>query len=252
MNIIILGCNGNIGKFISVNLANNKNNKVYGIDLHSEFLGENENITYYQNDFLKNGLNKDLKNVITSSKDQVCFINFIAKDYPVSQYDSESFLSKNSPFELDLDEVCNSFKITLGSSYKLLQEIMKFENKYIHLILMGSIFSRNLPNPKNYSEEGNIYKPVAYSLSKSAQNILFKEACRSISGERLRINMLTMGGVQTDQNESFVKKYISQVPINKMVSLNDILDCLNWLIFKSPSMVNGCEFLLDGGWTLAN
>ena len=117
---------------------------------------------------------------------------------------------------------------------------------------MGSIFSRNLPNPKNYSEEGNIYKPVAYSLSKSAQNILFKEACRSISGERLRINMLTMGGVQTDQNESFVKKYISQVPINKMVSLNDILDCLNWLIFKSPSMVNGCEFLLDGGWTLAN
>ena len=42
MNIIILGCNGNIGKFISVNLANNKNNKVYGIDLHSEFLGEND------------------------------------------------------------------------------------------------------------------------------------------------------------------------------------------------------------------
>ena len=120
MNIIILGCNGNIGKFISVNLANNKNNKVYGIDLHSEYLGENENISYYQNDFLKNGLNKDLKNVITSSKDQVCFINFIAKDYPVSQYDSESFLSKNSPFELDLDEVCNSFKVTLGSYYKLL------------------------------------------------------------------------------------------------------------------------------------
>ena len=121
MNIIILGCNGNIGKFISGHLAENINNQVYGIDLHDEFLGENEKITYYQNDFLKNGLNKDLKNMISSSKDQVCFINFIAKDYPVSQYDSESFLSRNSPFELDLDEVCNSFKITLGSSYKLLQ-----------------------------------------------------------------------------------------------------------------------------------
>ena len=60
MNIIILGCNGNIGKFISVNLANNINNKVYGIDLHSEFLGENENITYYQNDFLKNGLKHNI------------------------------------------------------------------------------------------------------------------------------------------------------------------------------------------------
>lgn len=252
MNIIILGCNGNIGKFISGNLASDINNKVYGIDLHSKFLGENDKIIYYQNDFLKNGLNKDIKNMISSSKDQVCFINFIAKDYPVSRDDSETFLSKNSPFELDLDEVCNSFKITLGSSYKLLQEIMNFENQYIHLILMGSIFSRNLPNPKNYSESGNIYKPVAYSLSKSAQNILFKEACRTISGERLRINMLTMGGVQTGQNENFIKNYISQVPINKMVSLNDILECLNWLIFESPTMVNGCEFLLDGGWTLAN
>ena len=141
MNIIILGCNGNIGKFISVNLSKNINHNVYGIDLHSKFLGETDKIIYYQNDFLKNGLNKDIKNMISSSKDQVCFIKFIAKDYPVSQYDSKSFLSKNSPFELDLDEVCNSFKITLGSSYKLLQEIMKFENKNIHLILIGSIFS---------------------------------------------------------------------------------------------------------------
>ena len=44
MNIIILGCNGNIGKFISGHLANNINNQVYGIDLHNEFLGENERI----------------------------------------------------------------------------------------------------------------------------------------------------------------------------------------------------------------
>ena len=63
--------------------------------------------------------------------------------------------------------------------------------------------------------------------------------------------MITIGGVHSGQNKFFVNKYISQVPINKMVSLNDIADCLNWMIFKSPQMVNGCEFLLDGGWTLA-
>ena len=77
MNIIILGCNGNIGKFISVNLAKNIKNKVYGIDLHNKFLGETDKIIYYQNDFLKSGLNKDLKTMISSSKEQVCFITFI-------------------------------------------------------------------------------------------------------------------------------------------------------------------------------
>ena len=252
MKIIILGCNGNIGKFISNYLSKDLNNKIFGIDLHDNFLGENDRVNYFKVDFLKNGLNSEIKDMIFASQEKICFINFIAKDYPVSKSSSNSYLSQNSPFELNLDDVCNSFRITLGSSYILLQEIMKIKNKKIHLILVGSIFSRNLPNPRNYSEKGDIYKPIAYSLSKSAQNILFKEACRSLSCENLRINMLTMGGVQTGQNEAFVKKYISQVPLNKMVSLNDIADCLNWMIFKSPPMVNGCEFLLDGGWTLAN
>ena len=78
-------------------------------------------------------------------------------------------------------------------------------NTAIKKILIGSIFSRNLPNPENYSNEGNIFKPVAYALSKAAQNMLFKEACRTLSCEKLRINMLTLGGVYTGQNNYFVK-----------------------------------------------
>ena len=125
-------------------------------------------------------------------------------------------------------------------------------HKNIHLILIGSIFSRKLPNPENYSNEGNIFKPIAYALSKAAQNMLFKEACRTLSSEKLRINMVTLGGVYTGQNNFFVEKYTSKVPMKKMVNLKDIEDCLNWIIFKSPQIVNGCEFLVDGGWTLAN
>ena len=60
MNIIILGCNGNIGKFISVNLAKNIKNKVYGIDLHNKFLGETDKIIYYQNDFFVYMLSQNL------------------------------------------------------------------------------------------------------------------------------------------------------------------------------------------------
>ena len=252
MNIIILGCNGNIGKFISDDLASSTINKVFGLDLHDKYMGQNNKVFYFQNNFIKDGLIDDIKKIISSNEDENCFINLIAKDYPVAQSDSALYLSKNSPFELHLDDVCSSFKVTLGSSYLLIQEIMKLKNKKIHLIFIGSIFSRNLPNPKNYSDEGNIYKPVAYSLAKAAQNILFKEACRTLSGEKLRINMITMGGVHTGQDESFINKYTSKVPMNKMVDLNEISDCLNWMIFKSPKIINGCEFLIDGGWTLAN
>tara|TARA_B100000242_G_scaffold145660_1_gene103837 strand:- start:660 stop:1418 length:759 start_codon:yes stop_codon:yes gene_type:complete len=252
MNIIILGCNGNIGTFITDNLANYPNSKIFALDMHKNYKGENKKVNYFKNNFIKNGLNNEIKKMISESNDLICFINLIAKDYPVTKSNSDLFLSQNSPFDLNLDEVCDSFRTTLGSSYLLLQEVMKLNNKHVHLILIGSIFSRNLPNPENYSDDGNIFKPVAYSLAKAAQNILFKEACRTLSCEKLRINMLTLGGVYTGQNNNFVEKYTSKVPMKKMVNLNDITDCLNWIIFKSPQVVNGCEFLVDGGWTLAN
>ncbi len=252
MNIIILGCNGNIGTFITDKLASHPNSKVFAIDIHENYNGNNKSVNYFKNNFIKKGLNNQIKKIILESNDLTCFINLIAKDYPVTDSKSELSLSRNSPFELHLDEVCDSFKTTLGSSYLLLQEAMKLNNKDIHLILIGSIFSRKLPSPENYSKEGNIFKPVAYSLSKAAQNILFKEACRTLSCEKLRINMITLGGVYTGQNNDFVEKYSSKVPMKKMVNLNDIVDCLSWIIFKSPQIVNGCEFLVDGGWTLAN
>ena len=117
---------------------------------------------------------------------------------------------------------------------------------------MGSIYSRYLANPENYSAKKEIFKPVAYSLSKSAQNMLFKEACRSLSNSLFRINMVTLGGVFLNQNKEFVLKYSSKVPLKKMVDLSDIENCLNWIIFESPNIVNGSEFLIDGGWSLAN
>lgn len=252
MNIFVLGCNGNLGKTITDFLANSSNTNVYGIDLHSEYKGGNKTVNYFNCDFTESGFNKELKEIMNQSDETNCFVNLIAKDYPVTNTRTDTNLSLNSPFELCLDEVCESFKITLGSSYLLIQEVMRFNTKNNHIVLIGSIYSRNLPDPSNYSKKGDVYKPVAYSLSKAAQNMLFKEACRTISNEKLRINMITLGGVYTNQNDSFVEKYSSKVPIKKMTTLKDIENCLNWIIFNSPNVINGCELLVDGGWSLAN
>ena len=64
--------------------------------------------------------------------------------------------------------------------------------------------------------------------------------------------MVTLGGVFLNQNKEFVLKYSTKVPLKKMVDLSDIENCLNWIIFESPNIVNGSEFLIDGGWSLAN
>jgi len=140
----------------------------------------------------------------------------------------------------------------LGSSYLLIQNLLKLKNSKFHILLIGSIYSRNLPNLNNYSEDQSLYKPVAYSLSKAAQNILFKETCRTVSTKNFRINMITFGGVNTNLDDKFIEKYSSQVPLNRMVSPKDVVDCIKWLLLDSPEIVNGSEFLVDGGWSLAN
>ena len=53
MNIIILGCNGNIGKFITDSFAENKENNVFGLDLDSMYKGSCKNVVYFQNNFIK-------------------------------------------------------------------------------------------------------------------------------------------------------------------------------------------------------
>ena len=49
MNIIILGCNGNIGKFITDSFAENEENNVFGLDLDSTYKGSCKNVIYFQN-----------------------------------------------------------------------------------------------------------------------------------------------------------------------------------------------------------
>ena len=62
MNIIILGCNGNIGKFITDSFANKKETSVFGLDLHPHYKGSCKSVMYFQNNFIKYGLDEELKN----------------------------------------------------------------------------------------------------------------------------------------------------------------------------------------------
>ena len=69
---------------------------------------------------------------------------------------------------------------------------MKLNNKYVHLILIDQFFSKP-PNPENYSKK--VIFLSQHIHCQRSQNILFKEACRTLSCENLRINMVTLGSL---------------------------------------------------------
>ena len=86
----------------------------------------------------------------------------------------------SSPFDLPVSDIAESYSVTLGSSYKLIQEIQKLGDTPYHVILVGSIYGISLPRHNIYKHPDDnspmLFKPVAYSLAKAAQILLLKEA----------------------------------------------------------------------------
>lgn len=250
--LLFLGCNGNLGRALCDFYTKSGGFFVIGIDLQDQYQGNEQLNKYITLNFLTEGFSSKILKIINLRGCNISIVNLIAKDYPVIEGDVQKNMT-NSPFELPLDDVCNSYKITLGSSYKLIQEIAKLDLiDNLHIILVGSIYSKKLPIHEIYSTENTLFKPLAYSLSKSAQNMLMQEAVRLFSSDKIRINMISFGGVFSNQSEKFVKKYSEKVPINRMVNLLEVIDAFSWVIEKSPQSFNGSDLLIDGGWSCAN
>ena len=69
-------------------------------------------------------------------------------------------------------------------------------------------------------------------------------------GEKgLRINQIVLGGVYNDQDGEFVKAYSENVPMGRMVKVEDIYGPIALLISDSSSYMTGLSITIDGGYT---
>ena len=142
MKYLLFCCNGNLGRAFCDFYSKRGEFFVIGIDLQDQYQGNEQLNKYFTLNFLKEGFSSKILKIINLRGCDISIVNLIAKDYPVIEGDVQKNMT-NSPFDLPLDDVCNSYKITLGSSYKLIQEIAKFDLiDNLHIILVGSIYSK--------------------------------------------------------------------------------------------------------------
>lgn len=65
----------------------------------------------------------------------------------------------------------------------------------------------------------------------------------------VRVNSISPGGVFDNQNESFVKNYISRTPLRRMANSVDIAGGVVFLASEAAAYVTGHNLVIDGGWT---
>jgi NAD(P)-dependent dehydrogenase (short-subunit alcohol dehydrogenase family) len=93
------------------------------------------------------------------------------------------------------------------------------------------------------------FKPIAYSVSKSALYNLTRYLATYWAKSGVRVNTLTLGGVFDDQPPEFLDAYTSRMPIGRMAEASEAIGPVVFLASDASSYVTGANVVADGGWS---
>ena len=93
------------------------------------------------------------------------------------------------------------------------------------------------------------FKPVAYSVSKSALYNLTRYLATYWAKSGVRVNTLTLAGVWNDQPQQFLDAYTGRMPLGRMADVREVVGPVIFLASDASSYVTGSNVVADGGWS---
>ncbi|MBI3456369.1 MAG: SDR family oxidoreductase [Candidatus Rokubacteria bacterium] len=155
------------------------------------------------------------------------------------------------PFEQQTVEAWDAaLRVNLTSAFVMVQEARQALAASGHgsIILFGSIYGTSAPDARLYAGTAMAH-PAGYGASKGGLLALTRNLATTLA-PRVRVNMISPGGILRDQPEAFVRRYEERTPLGRMATEEDLRGAVAYLASDLSAYVTGQNLVVDGGWTI--
>ena len=165
-------------------------------------------------------------------------------------YFSEAGYTKIKFENYDLDIWKKGLNVNLSGIFLCCQQIGKImkKQKKGNIINISSIYGIVAPDQRIYGNT-KIIKSALYSVTKSGVLNFTRYLASYWRQDGIRVNTLSLGGVEENQNIIFKKNYSNKTMIGRMAKKDEYVGALIFLSSNASSYMTGSNLVIDGGWT---
>lgn len=153
--------------------------------------------------------------------------------------------------ELDPDNLAQDLYCQLGGAILFSQKMILHFRRQGHgnLIHVASIQGVSAPKFNHYRTTGMV-SPIEYTAIKAGIIAVTRYLAKYCSGQNIRVNCISPGGILDDQPSRFVEEYRRSCNSKGLLDSQDLAGTVMFLLSDNSAYITGQNLIIDDGWSL--